>query len=71
MTCSANLYVLLPCVEGTGTISHGPYATIPKALDAAERIKKGWKRQKHHTPPNEPHIRIVKVVTEMYIGEGE
>ena len=44
---------------------------IPKALEAAERLKKGWSRQKHHTPPNEPHIRIVKVVTEMYIGEGE
>lgn len=68
MTCSAKVLILLPCVEGTGTITHGPYDTIPKAMEAVERLKKGWKRQKHTTPKNYPAIRIVKVIEDIYIG---
>jgi len=68
MTCSAKVFLLLPCVEGTGTISIGPFKNLTYAREGARRLKAKWGRQNHHTPPGEPSIRIVKVVEDIYIG---
>ena len=68
MTCCSKLYILLPCVEGTGTITHGPYANLPKAREAAERLKKRWSQRTHTTPNGKPPMTIVKVIEDIYFG---
>jgi len=68
MTCSAKVLVLLPCVEGSGTITHKVCKNIPEAVDEVVKLKRKWPKLQHHTPPGEPSIRIVKVVEDIYIG---
>jgi len=71
MVTGAKYYVQFPVLDEPSIINHGPFDTLPKAREAAERLKKGWSRQKHHTPRNMPHIRIVKVIEDIYIGGSE
>jgi len=71
MTCCSKIYILLPCVEGTGVISHGPYSNLPNAREAAERLKRRWSKLQHHTPTGQPSIRIVKVIEDIYIRGSE
>lgn len=52
---------------GTTAVVLGPYLTMPKASEALERIK-GKMSTLADPPRGVPHLRVVKVMEERYLG---
>jgi hypothetical protein len=68
MTTGAKYFVQLPTMGEPSIINYGPFPTLPRARDAASKLKERWSRLEHVTPPGMPSVMLVKVIEESYVG---
>lgn len=67
MTSGCKYFVQLPTMGEPSIINYGPFPTLPRARDAAGKIKDRWSMMEHSTPPGMPSVMLVKVIEEFYI----
>lgn len=65
MTCGCKYYLVQPRTEETAVL-HGPYPTLPKAVEGRDKLRKKWAKLGNERVPGMPSVMIVKVFEDVY-----